>query len=303
MSAYSVKLAVAPNTALGERSATIQIVTTDGQIAVDYTIVEGAFNAVSATTPNSNGWQTGDYLSVFAGNTQNQQFRFVGAAGSVSGAFEAVTAASGSATAVEAHYAVYPYSANHKLSADGKLSVEIPATQSYVAGGYSSALDTMVGVSTSLVNPTITLQPLCAYVCVKLWGKEQTIKSVALVSKSGEALSGTAMVTPKYNAKPECTMAADGSTSVTINCTELTLGATEAAATEFWFVVPPVALVNGYSVKVAGFYGGNQTIDFSATTFAAGTIYNIGTEITVATSGPGMGVGGWGDGENIGGEI
>jgi hypothetical protein len=64
-----------------------------------------------------------------------------------------------------------------------------------------------------------------------------------------------------------------------------------------------VALASGYSVKVAGFYGGEQTIDFPVTTFVSGTTYNVGAEVTVSTNGPGMGVGGWGDGENVEGEI
>ena len=303
MTAYSVKLSISPNTTLSERTTQVQIITTDGNIAVDYTISQSAFNAVSATTPNSNGWQVNDYLSVFAGNNKNQQFRYTGVAGSTSGVFEAVKASFGIVTAMDTHYAVYPYSTSYKLSSNGTLSITIPATQTYVSGGYSRALDVMVGAAPDLSTPTITLQPICAYVCVKLWGTEQTIKSVALVAKGGATLAGTAMVTPKYNAQPECTMATNGSTSVAINCTELTLGASEATATEFWFVVPPIALTDGYSVKVTGFYGGEQTIDFPATTFVSGSIYNIGSKLNLSTDGPGIGVGGWGDGENIGGEI
>ncbi|MBO5973029.1 MAG: hypothetical protein J6Q07_08475, partial [Alistipes sp.] len=300
MTEYSVALSVAPNTTLGTRSATVQVMTKDGKIVVDYTITQSAFTAVIAT--NANGWKAGDALAVFAGNARNQQFKYVGAVGATSGAFEAATVASGSAAAASAHYAVYPYRSNYRLS-NGAILMTLPNSQSYVAGGYSSALDVMVGVSNSVADTNIALQPLCAYVCVKLWGAEQTIKSVTLASKGGEALAGNASVTPKYGAASECVFTTNASSTISMSCTELTLGTAEASATEFWFVVPSVALASGYSVKVAGFYGGEQTIDFPATTFASGAIYNIGAEVTVSTNGPGMGVGGWGDGENVEGEI
>ena len=300
MTEYSVALSVAPNTNLGTRSATVQVMTKDGTLAVDYTITQSAFTAVTAT--NANGWKAGDALAVFAGNARNQQFKYVGAAGATSGIFEAASVASDSVAAASAHYAVYPYKSNYRLS-DGAISMTLPNSQSYAAGGYSSALDVMVGVSNGVADTNIALQPLCAYVCVKLWGSEQTIKSVALASKGGEALAGNASVTPKYGAAPECVFTTNASSTISMSCTELTLGIAEASATEFWFVVPPVALASGYSVKVAGFYGGEQTIDFPATTFASGAVYNIGAEVTVSTNGPGMGVGGWGDGENVEGEI
>ena len=300
MTEYSVALSVAPNTNLGTRSATVQVMTKDGTLAVDYTITQSAFTAVTAT--NANGWNAGDALAVFAGNARNQQFKYMGAAGATSGTFEAASVASGSAAAASAHYAVYPYKSNYCLS-DGAILMTLPNSQSYAAGGYSSALDVMVGVSNGVADTNIALQHLCAYVCVKLWGSEQTIKSVTLASKGGEALAGNASVTPKYGAAPECVFTTNASSTISMSCSELTLGSAETAATEFWFVVPPVALASGYSVKVSGFYGGEQTIDFPAITFVSGTTYNVGAEVTVSTNGPGMGVGGWGDGENVEGEI
>ena len=300
MTEYSVALSVAPNTNLGTRSATVQVMTKDGTLAVDYTITQSAFTTVTAT--NANGWKAGDALAVFAGNARNQQFKYMGTAGATSGIFEAASVASGSAAAASAHYAVYPYKSNYRLS-DGAILMTLPNSQSYVASGYSSALDVMVGVSNGVADTNIALQPLCAYVCVKLWGAEQTIKSVTLASKGGEALAGNASVTPKYGAAPECVFTTKPSSTISMTCTELTLGSAEASATEFWFVVPPVALASGYSVKVAGFYGGEQTIEFPATTFASGTTYNVGAEVTVSTNGPGMGVGGWGDGGEHGGSV
>ena len=300
MVAHSVALVVEPNTTLVERSTTITINSTDGKLSITYNIVQGAFRMVSATTPQSAGWRTSDLLSVFAANTKNQKFQYIGTEGATSGDFEAVTIPSGSATSVSAHYAVYPYNANYTLSAEGKLTIPFSATQNYVSGGYAANLNTMVAVSSSVVDTKLSLQPVCAYLCVKLWGKDHSVKSITLTSKGGEALSGSGVVTPNLNALPTCVLSGSANT-IKLNCGEVKVGTTEAAATEFWFVVPPVVLQQGYTIKVVEFYGGEQSFEQAAITFASGSIYNVGMELTTSSDGPGMGVGGWGDGGENGG--
>ena len=300
MVAHSVVLVVEPNTTLVERSTTITINSTDGKLSIAYNIVQGAFRMVSATTPQSAGWRTSDLLSVFAANTKNQKFQYLGTAGAASGDFEAVTIPSGSATSVSAHYAVYPYNANYSLSAEGKLTIPFSATQNYAAGGYATELNTMVAVSSDVTDTNLTFQPLCAYLCVKLWGKDHSVKSITLTSKGGEALSGSGVVTPNLNALPTCILSGSTNT-IKLNCGEVKVGTTEAAATEFWFVVPPVVLQQGYTIKVVEFYGGEQSFEQAAITFVSGSIYNVGMELTTSSDGPGMGVGGWGDGGENGG--
>lgn len=300
MVAHSVVLVVEPNTTLVERSTTITINSTDGKLSIAYNIVQGAFRMVSATTPQSAGWRTSDLLSVFAANTKNQKFQYLGTAGATSGDFEAVTIPSGSATSVSAHYAVYPYNANYSLSAEGKLTIPFSATQNYAAGGYATELNTMVAVSSDVTDTNLTFQPLCAYLCVKLWGKDHSVKSITLTSKGGEALSGSGVVTPNLNALPTCVLSGSANT-IKLNCGEVKVGTSETAATEFWFVVPPVVLQQGYTIKVVEFYGGEQSFEQAAITFASGSIYNVGMELTISSDGPGMGVGGWGDGGENGG--
>ncbi len=302
MVAHSVSLVVEPNTSLTERSTTITINSADGKLSIAYNIAQGIFNMVSATTPQNAGWKASDYLSVFAANTKNQKFQYLGTAGAASGDFEAVTTPSGSATTAVAHYAVYPYKTSYSLSADGALSIPFAATQNYVAGGYAADLNTMVAVSSGVTDTNLSFQPVCAYLCVKLWGKDHSVKSITLTSKGGEALSGNGVVTPHYNAVPTCVLSGSAN-SIKLNCGEVKVGTSETSATEFWFVVPPVALAEGYTIKVVEFYGGEQTFEQEATTFVSGTIYNIGMELTIASDGPGMGVGGWGDGGNVEGEI
>ncbi len=302
MAPYTAVLNIAPNTTLSERSAIVDIKSQDGKLSISYTIWQGVFDNVMITTHNEVGWKSGDTISVFAANTINQSYTYNGIDGATTGVFLAPALEDSTQEYMNGYYAVYPYKANYSLSAEGTLTIPFPATQNYVAGGYATDLNTMVAVSSSATDKNLSLQPVCAYLCVKLWGKDHNVKSITLTSKGGEALSGNGVVAPHYNAVPTCVLSGSAN-SIKLNCGEVKVGTSEAAATELWFVVPPVALQQGYTLKVVEFYGGEQTIEQEATTFVSGTTYNVTAELTIASDGPGMGVGGWGDGDNIGGEI
>ena len=295
----STTLTIQPNTTLYTRSANVTIRTTDGKLSVVYTINQGIFDSITATTPENAGWKAGDALSVFAGNTKNQKFNYNGTAGALSGEFVASTTVAGAPTQMSAHYAVFPYSTSHSLGANGKITTTFPSEQTYVAGGFKRDYNTMVAVSSGLQDTELSLRPVCAYVCIKLWGDDQMVKSVTLSSNGGEALSGKGVITPG-NA-PTCVMTGT-TTSIALNCSEVTVGTTESTATEFWVVVPPVSLSNGYTITVKGFYGGEQVIPITdATSFVAGNSYYIGNEITISGDGTNVGVGGWEDGGENGG--
>ena len=298
MTAYSVSLAVLPNTSLYERSADVKVVTLDGKLSVTYTISQGIFNSFTATA--SSAWQEGDKMSIFAGNNKNQQFNYNGA----NGLFEAATTYSGTPAATSVHYAVYPYSSTYSLESDGKILVNLPSEQSYVANGFKREYNAMVAVSSGLDDTNFVMRPICAYICVKLWGNDQTVKSLTLSTTAGEKIAGKALVTPSISAAPTCVMSGSA-TSIKLTCSkEVDTATTADAATEFWFVVPAVTLSQGYTIKVVGFYGGEQTITVAdPITLESGATYTTTHELTISTNGSGMGVGGWGDGENVEGEI
>ncbi|MBQ2374940.1 MAG: hypothetical protein II299_07510 [Alistipes sp.] len=302
MVTYTVVLNIAPNTTLSERSAAIKIISTDGNLSISYTISQGVFDNVMVTTVNDAGWKTDDSISIFAATSINQRYTYYGASGVTTGAFLAPKSETNLPAPIDAYYAIYPYNASYALNADGEIVNTFASEQKYIAGGYKWGYNLMVGASSGVDDKNITLSPVCAYLCVRLYGKEQIVKSITINSNGGEALAGSALITPSNEGAHHCAMTGSID-NIKLNCGEVLLAETADAASEFWFVVPPVTLANGYSVKVAGFYGGEQVIDFPATTFASGATYSISAEITVATDGPGMGVGGWGDGENIGGEI
>lgn len=302
MEAYTAVLNIATNTTLSERSATIKVLSNDDKLSISYIISQEAFDNVIVTTPNKTGWKAGDEISIFAMNAINQRYTYYGSSGVTTGAFLAPKPKTDTPVQMNAYYAIFPYSPSCLLNDNGEILHTFTSEQIYIIDGFKGDYDLMVGVSSDSTDKNITLSPVCAYLCVKLYGKEQIIKSITINSKGGEALAGSALITPSVSGVHNCRMT--GSTdNIKLNCGEVAIGTAEDSATEFWFVVPPVALTSGFSIKVAGFYSGEQTIDFPATTFTSGVIHNIGAEITVSTNGPGMGVGGWGDGENVEDEI
>ena len=294
MTEYSTKLNVNPNTSLEARSATVKIVSEDGALSADFVISQGVFDTFTAF----GNWQRGENISLFAGNNKNQKFSFNGTA------FTPATTAKGAVTATSAHYAVYPYNANATLSANGTMNIALASEQTRTVGGVAKANDVKVAVTPDLETTHLEFRPVCAYLCVRLWGKDQAIKSVTLNGVGGEALSGAATITPNVNGAPQCQMTGAAS-GIKLNCgSELNLGTSEGSATELWIAVPAVTLSQGYSLTIAGFYGSEQTITFGdAISFVAGETYTATAEVNISTNGPGVGVGGWGDGESVEGEI
>lgn len=294
MTEYSTKLNVNPNTTLSTRSAIVKIVSEDGALSADFVISQGVFDSFTA----SGSWQRGENISLFAGNGKNQKFSFNGIA------FTPAAVAKGAVTATSAHYAVYPYNANATLSANDTMNITLASEQTRTVGGVAKVNDIKVAATPDLQTTHLEFRPVCAYLCVRLWGKDQAIKNVTMNGVGGEALSGAATITPNVIGAPQCQMTGAAS-GIKLNCgSELNLGISEGSATELWIAVPAVTLAQGYNLTVAGFYGGEQTITFGdAISFVAGETYTATAEVNISTNGPGVGVGGWGDGESVEGEI
>ena len=292
---YTEVLTVAPNCTLYPRKAVVKIVSSDGKLSVDYNIEQALFEEVSVSTPLSGGWSSGDMISLFAGNTKNRKFAYAGESGASVGTFESAATSTGTPTQVSAHYALYPYQSSNALSAAGKLTVTLPSEQNYIADGWSKGYEVLVGKSSGVEDLNIEMSPLCAYLCVKLWGSEQVVKSVSVTSAAGEALAGRAEVS--LDGATTCTLSGT-LTEVKLKCAEeVTLGSSAETATEFWFVMPPVSLSSGLTLTVVDFYGGRQTIAVSgAQNFESGKRYSVVAEVNVEGDGTGMGIGGWGDG-------
>ena len=205
-------------------------------------------------------WTADDRISVFPGTTDNLQYRFLGGTGDRSGDFEEVTP-SGARTGsgVDAIYAVYPYQPAACLSADGAVTVDVPAVQQYAPGTFGLGANTMVAVSSDLRDDFLYFRNVCGYIVVRLYGDE-TVKSIMFKGNDGERIAGRGTVRASHSAAPAIVMADDATTSITIDCGEgVKLGASADAATEFWFCVPPVTFAKGFSITVTNTDGLRMT--------------------------------------------
>ena len=246
-------------------------------------------------------WNAGDLITLFEGITRNKKYQFMGEDGDNAGEFEFVSQGFGTGNDLDRYYAVYPYASTTKYvyGLPDYIQYTLPATQTYVAGSVGKDANVMVAITADLDDMDLRFRNTCSFLLIRLWGAEgQTVGSITLSSIGGEPLAGTCQLVPTYGGTPTLTMTGT-TTSITLSCSEgVAIGTSEAEATDFWLVLPPATYAGGISVKVSGYYGGEQTFTVDKSlTFERNKYKRLTRELTIASSDTNMGVGGWGDGE------
>ncbi len=247
-------------------------------------------------------WNAGDLITLFEGLTRNKKYKFVGEDGDNAGDFEFVSQGFGTGNELDRYYAVYPYASTTKYvyGSPDYIQYTLPATQTYVAGSVGKDANVMVAITGDLDDMDLIFRNACSFLLIRLWGaEEQTVGSVTLSSIGGEPLAGKCQLVPTYGGTPALTMT--GTTAaVTLDCSEgVTIGTSEAEATDFWIVLPPATYAEGISVKVSGYYGGEQTFTVDKSlTFERNKYKRLIRELSIPSSDTGMGVNGWGNGTN-----
>ncbi|MBQ0144568.1 MAG: hypothetical protein KBS78_05255 [Bacteroidales bacterium] len=194
-------------------------------------------------------WNANDRISIFAGNTANQQYVFDGKTGQRGNSFSPVGSL-GTGADLQANYSVYPYAAGNAISADGVISVTLPATQAFVENAFGLNVNTMVAVTESVDDKHLLFKNACGYLKVPLYG-EAAVKTITLRGNNGEKIAGAARIEASCDGAPCVTLDDDATSSITIDCGEgVTLGNTQDSATVFCFVVPPVEFSKGITITV-----------------------------------------------------
>ena len=199
-------------------------------------------------------WTKGDEISIFRGTTQNQRFLFKGETGDNSGSFKLVPSddfVSSNDLDESRNYAFYPYDENNRISEKGKLTVTLPATQTYAENSFAPGANAMVAVTESTGDVDLKFKNIGGYFKFKFYGDDLTIKSVTLKGSNGEKLAGKAGVVCQYGGAPIVTMAEDATETLTLDCgAGVKVGTTKEKATEFWFVLPPTKFTKGFTITV-----------------------------------------------------
>lgn len=218
-------------------------------------LVAGIENSGTRTVVNEDLqvlWETADQISVFLQTTENRPYELQGEGGVATGKFSRTTKQSPEYyAAVPYNYGVYPYFSGTSISADGVITLELPAEQAYAENSFGPCANVMVAASE---DKTLNFKNLNGYICVRLTG-DVAVETVSLISNTGEMLAGTAQVTVKPDAEPVVTFAEEGGIgSVTVLCEKPVQLSSEE--TLFWVVVPPATYPEGFTLTVT--YNGGQ---------------------------------------------
>ena len=227
-------------------------------------------------------WNEGDLITVFEGKTRNKKYLFLGKDGDNSGDFENKTTSLGSANRLDnpCYYAVYPYNQSISIHENGTLKIYWPEVQNYLAKSAGIGANIMVAATADMEDTDLYFRNVGSYLRVRLYGAGQVVKSLVLEGNGGELLNGEAEVVASYDAAPQGTMLSGG-TTLTLDCGEgVAIGATEAEATEFWFVVPEVVMQGGLTLTVNGDSGSQQYVVNSKVTFARNKYNTMTRELT-----------------------
>lgn len=231
-------------------------------------------------------WVNDDRITIFHGMLEPLQFAFMGDTGSKSGKYYNVD---GIFYAPDPdapnNVAIYPYSADHVLDETTRaVTLEMPAVQNYTENSFGQNANTMVAITSDVFDTALYFKNVGSFLNVRLWGANQTVKSITVTATGGEALSGAAKVTPVYGGDPTCEMQTEGSSSsVTLVCAEpVEVNATSDNPVSFWVVLPPVTMASGLTATVENAEGRTQTYEITKSVTFKRNVYNTLTrEMTI----------------------
>ncbi len=207
-------------------------------------------------------WQDADKITVFAGNTAPSCYMITKGAGTTSAVFEAVsTPTQGSSLAT--NIAVYPYDAGMTASSDGTVTLTIPPTQQYAAGGFAPEVNVMVAATPDASGESFAFKNLLSIVRVSLTGSA-VIQKLEFSGNNREPVCGKATVKPVFGQEPELSFASNAGTVLTLDCgngVQLS-----SNPTEFFLAVPPMEYSKGFKVTVISTSGKSANLTVSEKT-------------------------------------
>lgn len=215
-------------------------------------------------------WNAGDEITVFAGNSYNSHWQFIGEDGANSGKFNEIEAGgfvTGTPLDLTANYAIYPYDENITITEAGVVSITLPAVQEYnhtYANSFGAGANTMMAVTKNTSDNFLAFKNLCGYLKLKFYGDDVTVKSITVKGNNGEKIAGSATVTMAYGGEPTIYMSDDATDTITIDCGEgVVLSADSETPTIFWVVIPEITFAGGITIEVTDI--NNQTFERKTT--------------------------------------
>ena len=212
-------------------------------------------------------WTPGDQITVY-NHDSNHNYTYQGNTNTQLASF---TTTGGVQNTTSNYWGFYPADgcSNLNRSNDQFTFSMTSTTQNYVSGGFDEELNPMAGKNTDASNPTVLyFRNAFSILKVNATGNDCAISSIEL-STSGASYSLTGTFVFDYSSRTTTLSSGTGNT-ITLNAnTTLT-----SSVKSFYFVVPPQALANGFTVT---FKNGNTVIDhaFAVTQAQVASNYTI----------------------------
>lgn len=200
------------------------------KVAMEFSASTEATRTVLEST-GSVSWEAGDAISLFDPSGNNNMF-------TTSHGGESVIFRGAAVSADGKYYALYPYDADAELSGTVFTTV-LPAQQSAREGSFSSMLNPSVAVADG-ADSSLEFKNTCAVVkfSFEVTASDE-ISKVVFSGNNGEPLAGSLQI-DAYS--PSAAVLADGASS------EIELSGTLISGTDYYFVVGPCSLENGFTI-------------------------------------------------------
>ena len=212
---------------------------------------DGPSTKVSLTeregTTRQTFWEKGDEIAVFYHSTRAMEYALEGNGGEPTGVFSYAGGVGGGLD-FPGIYGLYPY--DRTAVCDGSaISLTFPAEQTYREKAFDPKANLMVAASGT---NELFFRNVGGYLVFQFYGEDAEVKSVTVTGNGGEALAGPAEVWVSETEAPDIEIAWDtAETAVTLVCpAPVKVSATADEPTEFWFVLPPMELEEGFTVSV-----------------------------------------------------
>lgn len=237
--------------------------------------IDEAISRVYMDEDMSLHFNSSDAISIFS-TTANRKYIFMGKQGDTTGEFvrEGVQGASGSG--LSRTYAIYPYNRNTTITADGVISSELTATQSYVKNSVARGANIMTAATSSKKDMHLSFNNLCSYICVELYGKNVLLRSIKVKSNGGEKIagaftaslsSGVYVATAQQSAVDAISLNLEGGVRLSEDAT---------APTKFYFAALPTTLATGFTITAMDNSGNTYTMNIdSKVELVRNTLYTV----------------------------
>lgn len=192
-------------------------------------------------------WNADDRISVFNKRTYNQEYKFMGKDGDNAGNFEAVGTV-GEGNSLPYIYAVYPYNVGTDISDDGRISINLPAEQTYLTHSFGRGINTMISVTQ---GNDMYFKNVGGYLALKFIGEDVSVSKITLQGNKSEKIAGDAEISIKVGETPVVVMKDSSTDIISLVCDPpVRIGTGNSNYTTFWFVIPPTTFSEGFAITV-----------------------------------------------------